>query len=93
VFVAKALFISFNHGFDTLSNCEVVLCAPLRLSLTPTLKRVGDSFDEATVFGNLTGHMPTNWIVFSVNLFANFPKRPSLIRCITAFIFCRAYLW
>ena len=35
-----------DHGI-----VKVVLYAPLRLSHTPRLQRVGDSFGEATVFG------------------------------------------
>ena len=51
VFVAKAKasFISFNHGFDTLSNCEGCLILPSEAGPTPTLQRVDDIFGKATV--------------------------------------------
>ena len=51
VFVAKASFISFNHGFDTLSNCEGCLIRSSEAKPSPTLQRVCDSLGEATVFG------------------------------------------
>ena len=45
--------------FDTLSNCEYAPATRLRLSSTiqPTLQRVGDSLDEATVM------LSVNWLV------------------------------
>jgi len=51
VFVAEASFISFNPGFDTLSNCEGCLIRPSEADLHPTLQRVGDSLGETTISG------------------------------------------
>ena len=49
-FVAKASVISFNNGFDTLSNCDGCLIRPSEAKPHPTSQRVGDSLGEATVF-------------------------------------------
>ena len=67
VFVAKASFVSFNHGFWHIRIVKVALHAPLRLSHTPALQRVCDSLVEATAFG----YSVTSGLVFSVNWLAN----------------------
>jgi len=51
VFLAKASFILFNLGFDTLSNAAGCLIRPSEAEPNPTLQQVGDSLCEATVFG------------------------------------------